>query len=40
MWNVEIFGGPNVTNQSGSFGLITKSANLPRELQLALRWDF
>lgn len=38
--NTNQFGTPNLTKDSASFGLIGASANTPRELQFAIRFDF
>ena len=38
--NTNAFATPNLNKDSSSFGLITASANNPREIQFALRWDF
>jgi hypothetical protein len=38
--NSNMFATPNITRNSSSFGVISASANAPRELQFALRWDF
>ena len=38
--NTNIFNIPNVTKDSGSFGIISSSINSPRELQFAVRFDF
>jgi hypothetical protein len=38
--NTNAFNVPNITKDSGSFGLIGSSINTPRELQFALRFDF
>lgn len=38
--NTNAFSTPNLTKDSSSFGLITASANTPREIQFALRFDF
>ncbi len=38
--NSNFFGFPNLTLNSATFGRITGSANSPRELQFALRYDF
>lgn len=38
--NTNAFSTPNLNKDSSSFGLITSSANSPREIQFALRFDF
>jgi len=38
--NTNAFGLPNLTLESSSFGLVTTSANTPREIQFGLRFDF
>jgi hypothetical protein len=38
--NTNAFATPNLNKDSSSFGLITASANSPREIQFALRFDF
>ncbi|MFL6466620.1 MAG: carboxypeptidase regulatory-like domain-containing protein [Pyrinomonadaceae bacterium] len=39
-FNRNNFGLPNANFNSTNFGAITTSANLPREIQLGIRWDF
>jgi hypothetical protein len=38
--NTNAFNLPNLTLGSSSFGLVTSSANTPRELQFGIRYDF
>ncbi len=38
--NTNAFGTPNLAKDGASFGLITTSANTPREVQVAVRFDF
>jgi len=38
--NTNAFSTPNLAKDGASFGLITSSANNPREIQFALRYDF
>ena len=38
--NTNAFGLPNVSITNGSFGIVSTSANTPRELQWGIRYDF
>ncbi|HEX6126679.1 MAG TPA: TonB-dependent receptor [Pyrinomonadaceae bacterium] len=40
VFNRNVFGLPNANINSSSFGQITTSASIPRELQFAIRYDF